>query len=540
MTATQTDPLHVLREYRNLAPWNLRDLAGLVGAVLDASAITPINAAARAQPSERTVRFYVTKRLVSPPEGRGTAATYSYRHFLQLLWIKLRQMEGGTLAAITKEMQDQTGDVLERRAAQVLGPSLTSPDRLPLRGRRPVAGRRLQRPRVPQEPDAQRVQTDRRPAQAATRPDPEPRERGEGSDGLRAVHAGGGDPGAQSGGAGERERPGGRQAHQPSRERAVLGVAAADGGGGAVSPTQGHEQRGPAPRGVDVDREPHRLRAPALQRHGDPVQHAPAAVPDVARRGAGPGPARRPVGDHGPGRARRATGRPLAEAQGVTDEPSLTLFQQQEANRRRTTLLVVGFVLFFAWLGFGGDFIYWLATAHEPPAAQHTVWWFGMAATALGALLAWYAYSTGPEKVLWATGAEEVREPATDPQRQLVNVVEEMAIAAGVPRPRIWIVPDPDPNAFATGVDPGHAHVAVTQGLLDLCSRDELQAVIGHELGHVKNLDVRLMTTLAALVGAVLLMRDGATRIFFSRGSGRIAGGGGGGRGGRKNLGPLV
>src|SRR2546427_2666600 len=135
MTATQTDPLHVLREYRNLAPWNLRDLAGLVGAVRAAGAITPITAAARAQPSGRTFRFYVTKRLVSPPEGRGTAATYSYRHFLQLLWIKLRQMEGGTLAAITKEMQDQTGDVLERRAAQVLGPSLTSPDRLPLRGR---------------------------------------------------------------------------------------------------------------------------------------------------------------------------------------------------------------------------------------------------------------------------------------------------------------------------------------------------------------------------------------------------------------------
>jgi DNA-binding transcriptional MerR regulator len=127
------EPLHVLREYRNLAPWNLRDLAALVGAVLDASAITPINAAARAQPSERTIRFYVTKGLVSPPEGRGTAATYSYRHFLQLLWIKLRQMEGTTLATITKEMQDQTGDVLERRAAQALGASLLAPDRLPLR-----------------------------------------------------------------------------------------------------------------------------------------------------------------------------------------------------------------------------------------------------------------------------------------------------------------------------------------------------------------------------------------------------------------------
>src|SRR5207247_4422585 len=108
--APQQDPLHVLREYRNLAPWNLRDLAALVGAILDASAITPINAAARAQPSERTIRFYVTKELVSPPEGRGTAATYSYRHFLQLLWIKLRQMAGTTLATLIKEMRDQTGD----------------------------------------------------------------------------------------------------------------------------------------------------------------------------------------------------------------------------------------------------------------------------------------------------------------------------------------------------------------------------------------------------------------------------------------------
>jgi DNA-binding transcriptional MerR regulator len=128
------DPLHVLREYRNLAPWNLRDLSTVVGAVLDASAVTPINAAAKAAPSERTIRFYVTRGLVSPPEGRGTAATYSYRHFLQLLAIKLRQMEGATLAAITKDMQDQTGDVLERRCAQVLGPSLPPPDRLALKG----------------------------------------------------------------------------------------------------------------------------------------------------------------------------------------------------------------------------------------------------------------------------------------------------------------------------------------------------------------------------------------------------------------------
>jgi heat shock protein HtpX len=218
----------------------------------------------------------------------------------------------------------------------------------------------------------------------------------------------------------------------------------------------------------------------------------------------------------------------------VTEQRSLNLFQQQDANRRRTVWLIVCFVLFFAWLGFGGDYIYSLSTAHAPPAQQHHVWWFGFVMLGFGIVLAWYAYRTGPEKVLWATGAEEVIDPASDQQKRLVNVVEEMAIAAGVPRPRIWIVPDSDPNAFATGNDPAHGHVAVTRGLLELCDRDELQAVIGHELGHVKNLDVRLMTTLAALVGAVLLMRTGANRIFFSPR-------GGGGRAGRKsNLGPLA
>jgi hypothetical protein len=130
----RTDPLLALREYRNLAPWNLRDLAAVVGALLDAASVTPINAAARAMPSERTIRFYVTKGLVSPPEGRGTAATYSYRHFLQVLHIKLRQMEGATLGSLTKEMHDLTGDVLERRAAGALGSVLPPPDRLSLRG----------------------------------------------------------------------------------------------------------------------------------------------------------------------------------------------------------------------------------------------------------------------------------------------------------------------------------------------------------------------------------------------------------------------
>src|SRR5207245_10691046 len=126
----------------------------------------------------------------------------------------------------------------------------------------------------------------------------------------------------------------------------------------------------------------------------------------------------------------------------------------------------------------------------------------------------WYGDQIEPEKVVCSTRAVEVTDPEDPKEKQLVNVVEEMAIAAGVPRPRIWIVDDPDPNAFATGTDPLHSHIAVTRGLLDVCSRDELQGVIAHELGHVKHLDVRLMTTLAAPVGAVLLIRYGTNRIF--------------------------
>ncbi len=225
----------------------------------------------------------------------------------------------------------------------------------------------------------------------------------------------------------------------------------------------------------------------------------------------------------------------------MTGDTGLNLFQQQEANRRRTIWLVIGFVLFFAWLGFGGDVIGYLATMDAAPGAyHHTFPWFGLLLTGIGAGIARYGFSTGPTKVLWSTGATEILEPTTDQERQLVNVVEEMAIAAGLPRPRIWIVPDADPNAFATGLDGMHAHVAVTLGLLDLCSRDELQAVIAHELGHVKNLDVRLMTTLAALVGAVALMHDGTARLL-GRGV-RLGGGrGGGSRGGKKGgLGQLA
>lgn len=220
----------------------------------------------------------------------------------------------------------------------------------------------------------------------------------------------------------------------------------------------------------------------------------------------------------------------------ASDEP-VNLFAQQDANRRRSRLLVAAFVLFFAWLGLGGDWIAWQLTRDLPAGQYHHQF------PALGALMLAIAFGvvayvrkTGPEKVLWSTGARRLDAPATPGEKLLSNVVDEMSIAAGVTRPTLWIIEDPDPNAFATGTDPARSHIAVTTGLLEMCTRDELQGVIGHELGHVKNLDMQLMTMVAGLVGAVALIADGLGRSLRH---GRLGGGRRSGRG-SDGMAPLV
>jgi len=220
------------------------------------------------------------------------------------------------------------------------------------------------------------------------------------------------------------------------------------------------------------------------------------------------------------------------------------LFAQQRANRRRSALLVVVFVGFFAWIGFGADLILYLqtgATAASGGTAGryvHTIPFVGMAVSLLALGTAWFSWRRGPKQILWATQASELIQPGAFEEQQLVNVVDEMAIASGLPRPKIWIVPDRDPNAFATGVDERHAHIVVTEGLLKALNRDQLQAVIAHEMAHIQNYDVKLMTLLAALVGVLALISEGVGRSLRHGSFNRRVGGKGGG--GKKGGGALV
>lgn len=214
----------------------------------------------------------------------------------------------------------------------------------------------------------------------------------------------------------------------------------------------------------------------------------------------------------------------------------MNLFQQQESNRRKSWLLVGAFLLFFGWLGLGGDYIAREMTAGARAGEyKHQFPWFGLALFVVAAGLIANVRKTGAKKVLWSTGARELLEPSTFEEKQLLNVVEEMSVASGISMPRVYLVDDPDPNAFVTGTDPRFSHLAVTTGLLAALDRDELQGVVAHEMGHVKNLDMQLMTLLAGIAGAIALIADGSGRML--RGGIRIGGSGGGrsGGGGRGN-----
>ena len=176
------------------------------------------------------------------------------------------------------------------------------------------------------------------------------------------------------------------------------------------------------------------------------------------------------------------------------------MYEQIAANKRKTALL---FVLALLLLG-GVGYALGLLTQSGPT---------GLAiALIVAVVMSVGSYLYGDRIVLASTRAREV---TAEEAPRLHNIVEGLSIAAGIPKPRVWLVPEAAPNAFATGRDPEHSHVAVTQGLLDTMNRVELEGVLGHELAHVVDRDILVGTVVATLVGAAVLLAEFFMRMWW-------------------------
>jgi heat shock protein HtpX len=181
------------------------------------------------------------------------------------------------------------------------------------------------------------------------------------------------------------------------------------------------------------------------------------------------------------------------------------MYHQIARNKRNSVIVVVLFILFWLAAGFViGEFGGGLSTAIGGAIG------LGI----LGVLAALYSYYLGSATVLAAAGAHEA-DRAQYPQ--LYNIVETLSIGTGLPVPKVYVIDDPSPNAFATGRDPQHAAVTVTTGLLQMMNREELEGVLSHEMSHIKNFDVRLLlvvTTMIGLAGIIAsFVWNGAFRI---------------------------
>src|SRR5437762_67962 len=198
-----------------------------------------------------------------------------------------------------------------------------------------------------------------------------------------------------------------------------------------------------------------------------------------------------------------------------TSPARISIYDAAAANRWRTVVLVVAFTAIIALLGyFVGEYFY--------PGGGLAVLPFALALS-LGS--AFTSYFAGDRIVL---AQSQARELAPNEETELHNVVETLAIGLGIPVPKLFVIEDSAPNAFATGRDPRHASVVVTRGLIDKMDRTELEGVIAHELSHVGNRDIRVMLLVTILVGTVALLADWMWRsMFWTRGGRRERDGGG-------------
>ena len=202
----------------------------------------------------------------------------------------------------------------------------------------------------------------------------------------------------------------------------------------------------------------------------------------------------------------------------MTTDPTparVSIYDAAAANRWRTLLLIAVFTALVAVLAyFVGEYF--------APGGGIAALPFAFALATGGALVSYFA---GDKLILAQSQARELG-PSEEPQ--LRNIVEALALGLGIPTPKMYVIDDSAPNAFATGRDPQHASIAVTRGLLDKLDRTELEGVIAHELSHVGNRDIRVMVLVTVLVGTVALLADWMWRsMFWGRGRDRDRGGAG-------------
>jgi heat shock protein HtpX len=200
------------------------------------------------------------------------------------------------------------------------------------------------------------------------------------------------------------------------------------------------------------------------------------------------------------------------------------MYEQIAANKRRAVLCVIAF--FFVWVGIGA-LLGWITVAVSRQPGANPNWAgaiaFGIAlASILAAIGIVYSVTSGSRLVLSVSGAQ----PADPIQyQQLHNLVEELAIGDGIPKPAVYVIDDASPNAFATGTSPNKAAITATSGLLDIMNREELEGVLGHEMSHIKNYDVRLLLIVTTLIGIAGLLASVIWRsAFFMRPRGRDSG----------------
>lgn len=177
------------------------------------------------------------------------------------------------------------------------------------------------------------------------------------------------------------------------------------------------------------------------------------------------------------------------------------MYKQIDANRRKTWILILLFIGILAAVGY----VYGTISDFGPFAVV-----IALVISVGMTLFSWFA---GDKVVLAASGAKEIQN--RDENMYVWNMVENLAITAGIPRPRMYIIDDPAANAFATGRSPEHASVALTTGIISLLENEELEGVIAHELAHVKNQDTKVMMLAAVLVGAIVLLGDFFFRFGF-------------------------